>query len=253
MIQGLKKLFLLISILFISQIIFSLETQITFHFDTYAGEQKYAASVDISERLTNTLNLNASLDYQHASNYLAYCTCGLVFPKFEANAGVIYDIESFHFSPGLTFSAKYNLSKKIAFKGIAYTTYSIDNVFDIYSVDALGSIIFSTKNTVFELNYEYFKKSLNSTENWEHHGGLKIQGFDEESPIQIDVNADCGFAFKNTDKDYMNIILNAGAIIKVKTKKAGTYFVSGLAEVYNQLNTTNTMPFSIAAGIKINL
>lgn len=248
-----KKVCFFLLILIVFQIGFALDTQATFHFDTYSGENIYGASFNFFEPLTNHLALNAALDYKLAKNYLAYCTCNINFPRLEANAGVIYDINDLLFAPGFTFLGKYELTKNISFKGTVYTTFFVDNVFKIYSVDATGSAIFTTKNTIIELTYEYLQKTKDTTKEWEHHGGLLIQGFDIESPIQIDVFADFSFEFTSADSSYMNIAIDAGSTIYVKTEKAGTYYVTGSVEAYNQVNTTSAMPFSVATGVKLKL
>lgn len=231
----------------------SLEFTAQTHYDTFDQTKtigKIGFSFELQEQLTNISFIDATLQYKNAGQYVAYCTGNAKFSFLTFGGGIIYDIYNEIITPGIIGHAEINMGKAVALGGSYYVTVTPENIFKDYVQDVSTFFTIKLINTVITSGYNYRHIKLNNLKKYSHAGTLDIIAYDINSPIIMGLNSNVRIFFDEADIDYLDFVIDVGGSIEYDTRKFGSYFINGSANIFTFKTTTKVVPFSISIGAR---
>ncbi len=243
-----KHIFItLLLVLFISNA-FTFNFSSALHFDTYDNSPTFGVSFDAIGNILDNLELNAKLEYFNHNTYEAQCRVISKIWKMTLGGGVAYCIDNSAKNiivPGLGFIAKLALPFNMGISADAIISLAPANLYEAYSFHTGGTFTFSTANADSALRYSV--KQSAEKEGIIHSIMFSVLAFEKDVPFNISLGFGSDFIKNSDDKDTVPFEFHITSGFSIKTKKAGTYSLSG--KVTPVTYRENKNPFSVSLGI----
>ena len=243
-----KKLFITFLCIFLAANSFAINFSGVLHYDTYLNTPTFGFSFDASGDILDNLDLNAKLDYFNHNTYEAQCRLITKIWKLTLGGGVAYSIDNSAKSiivPGLGFTAKMDLPFKMGISSDAIISLAPANLYEAYSFHVGGTFTFSTDNAISALKYSV--KQSAEKEGKLHSFLFSVLAFEKDVPFNISLGFGADLLQEKEAQESIPFEFHALGGFSIKTKKAGTYSLSG--KVTPVTYRENKTPFSVSLGI----
>lgn len=252
-----KKVILILCLLFIILPIFSLEIELQGHYDNYPVEYSdkntnIGLSCRFSEQLKNLLFIDANLMYKNAGKYLAYCAGRLSINKIKLRCGIALDIRNTDVTPGFILSFDTKLLKFSSLTSNLLITYTTQDISKGSVFDGDAGIIIHLKNSNVKMLFNFRRELENTFMTTYKYGVLDLTTYESGFPLRIALTAKIGTKTDSRSADTKNLSLEVGGRLELVTIKHGAYFIGGNASLFEK-NKLDKTPFAVSVGTRINL